>query len=99
MASQAVSIFDIASRAIVRLGGGMQDVVRTRIMVESVDDKQEIIKLCKEHGWVFGREGVRPANTLVGGHHIIGEGMLVEIEFEAVLGSGQADYLQLDDSR
>jgi enamine deaminase RidA (YjgF/YER057c/UK114 family) len=90
---QAVHILDIATHAIAKLGGTMKDVVRTRIMLENIEDEEELLEICKAHGWVFGRErggqGIRPANTLVGGHKIVGEGLGVEIEFEAVIGCGK----------
>jgi enamine deaminase RidA (YjgF/YER057c/UK114 family) len=103
MASQAVHILDIAQSALHKLNSSMRDVVRTRIMVKSVSDMDEVIAVCKEHGWVLAREGgvngdgggVRPANAFVGGQEIIGDGLLVEIEFEAVVGSGSGEVLRI----
>ena len=60
----------------------MKDVVRTRIMVQYVEDCEEI---CRAHGWVFGCVGVRPANTLVV-TGLIGPEYLVEIEVEVEIG-------------
>jgi hypothetical protein len=50
-----------------------------------------------EHGWVFGREGIRPANTLITGCGIIGEDIKVEIEVEAVVcrGTSHGEVLRL----
>lgn len=80
--SQTVAVLDIVARAINKLGGEMKDVVRTRIMVQYVEDCEEI---CRAHGWVFGCVGVRPANTLVV-TGLIGPEYLVEIEVEVEIG-------------
>ncbi|KAF6829696.1 endoribonuclease L-PSP [Colletotrichum plurivorum] len=82
--SQAVAALDIIEGSLKRLGGGMADVVRTRVMLRREEDVGAVSEV---HGWVFGCHGVRPANTTttVG---LIGEEVLVEIEAEAVVGSG-----------
>ncbi|KAK1980996.1 endoribonuclease L-PSP [Colletotrichum cereale] len=84
--SQTVAVLDIIERAVKRLGGNMSDVVRTRVMIRREEDVAEV---SEAHGWVFGCHGVRPANTLTTAG-LIGDEMLVEIEAEAVVGSGES---------
>jgi len=64
-------------------GATLADVVRTRIYVTDVDRWQEA---ARAHAEVFG--AIRPANTLVEVSRLVGDGYLVEIEAEAVIGSG-----------
>lgn len=87
---QTVAVLDITERSIRKLGGSMSDVVRTRIMVRS---EQICEPISLAHGWVFQScLGIRPANTLVTAG-LIGDAFLVEIETEAVVGSGQQGVL------
>ncbi|KAH8882182.1 Aldo/keto reductase [Thozetella sp. PMI_491] len=86
---QAVASLDIIARSIKALGGTLADVVRTRIMIQNEDDCDAV---SEAHGWVLGCEKVRPANTLTGAH-LIGDEFLVEIEAEAVVGSGKSVYV------
>lgn len=66
--------------AIEALGGTADDVVRTRVLlVPGTDWKQATAA----HARVFG--AVRPANTLVYVHALVGDGLLVEVEVEAEL--------------
>lgn len=44
-------------------------------------------EVCRVHGAVWAREGVRPANTLIGGAKLVGQ-FKVEVEVEAVVGGG-----------
>ncbi|KAL2064606.1 hypothetical protein VTL71DRAFT_3743 [Oculimacula yallundae] len=89
--SQTIAILDIIENALKQLGSGLQDVVRTRIVVRSGDDCEEV---SKAHGWVFSCVNVRPANTLlIGG--IVGEGFLVEIEADAIVGCGKWGILRI----
>ncbi|KAI1871503.1 uncharacterized protein JN550_004497 [Neoarthrinium moseri] len=83
---QTTAILDTIASAVRHLGGTMADVVRTRIMVRDEKDCQEV---SEAHAWVFGCENVRPANTLTTAG-LIGEACLVEIEAEAVVGSGSS---------
>ena len=82
--SQAVFILDKIERAIVQLGGTMNDVVRTRIYLRNASDWEPV---SRAHGARFGI--VRPANTLVEAK-LVGDEYLVEIEAEAVVGAGDA---------
>jgi aryl-alcohol dehydrogenase-like predicted oxidoreductase len=78
-AAQAQFVIDKISGAIQSLGGRLEDVVRTRIYIQRMDDWEAISKV---HGQMFG--SIQPANTLIKAD-LIGEGYLVEMEAEAVL--------------
>jgi enamine deaminase RidA (YjgF/YER057c/UK114 family) len=80
--AQARYIFQKIERALKEVGARLEDVVRTRVFVARLDDWQEV---AKAHGEVFAN--IRPANTLVQVAGLI-EGRLVEIEADAVVGSG-----------
>jgi enamine deaminase RidA (YjgF/YER057c/UK114 family) len=83
-AGQARFILDKIERAIAALGGGLRDVVRTRVYVRRQEDWEAVARV---HGERFG--AIRPANTLVQAG-LVGEPYLVEIEAEAVIGAGDA---------
>ena len=70
----------------------MADVVRTRVIIRREEHCEQV---SEAHGWVFRCSGVRPSNTLITAG-LIGDEMLVEIETEAVVGSGK-DVLVLTD--
>ncbi|KAF9874996.1 endoribonuclease L-PSP [Colletotrichum karsti] len=84
--SQAVAALDIIEGAVRRLGGTMADVVRTRVMLRREED---VAGVSEAHGWVFNCHGIWPANTLTTAG-LIGDEVLVEIEVEAVVGSGKS---------
>ena len=67
--------------AIEQLGGKLEDVVQTRIYIS---DLKDIEPIARAHGESF--QPIRPANMLsqVG----LSAGILVEIEAEAIVGSG-----------
>jgi enamine deaminase RidA (YjgF/YER057c/UK114 family) len=81
-AAQARYIIDTIEAAIDQLGGTLRDVVRTRVYVRNIADWEAVARV---HGERFG--AIRPANTLVQAQ-LVGEEYLVELEAEAVLGSG-----------
>jgi aryl-alcohol dehydrogenase-like predicted oxidoreductase/enamine deaminase RidA (YjgF/YER057c/UK114 family) len=78
--SQTHFCIDKIEGAIQSLGGALEDVVRTRLYVASSDVAEEVSRV---HGARLGH--VRPANTLVQAA-LIGDGYLVEMEAEAVIG-------------
>lgn len=81
-AAQTRFILERIESAITQLGGSLRDVVRTRVYLTNVNDWQEVAKI---HGERFG--DVRPVNTLIE-TRLVGEEYLVEIEAEAIVGSG-----------
>jgi enamine deaminase RidA (YjgF/YER057c/UK114 family) len=72
--------------AIESLGGRREDVVLTRIFLVAGADWRGPVEAHRE---TFA--GVGPANTTLFVHGLIPEGALVEIELEAVVGSGDLD--------
>lgn len=83
-AAQTRFILDKIEKAINQLGGALHDVVRTRIYIRNVTDWEPVALV---HGERFG--AIRPANTMVQAQ-LIGDEYLVEIEAEAIIGSGNA---------
>jgi enamine deaminase RidA (YjgF/YER057c/UK114 family) len=83
-AGQTRFALDKIQRAIESLGGGIRDVVRTRIYVRRVEDWEAVSRV---HGERFAT--IRPANALVQAG-LVGDPYLVEIEAEAVIGAGDA---------
>ncbi len=81
-AAQARYAIDKIERAIQQLGGRLEDVVRTRVFVSDIAHWEAVARV---HGERFGR--IRPANTLVEAR-LVGPEYLVEIEVEAIVGSG-----------
>jgi enamine deaminase RidA (YjgF/YER057c/UK114 family) len=73
-------------QAMAKVGSSLKDVVRTRIFVTDITrDWQEI---GRAHAEVFG--DVRPATSMVQVSKLIEEWMVVEIEVDAIAGSGAA---------
>ena len=82
-AGQTKFILDKIERAISELGGRIEDVVRTRIYVQRIEDWQIVASV---HGERF--RDIQPANTLVEAR-LVGDEYLVEIEAEAEIGSSE----------
>ena len=79
---QTKSVLNKIEIALRELGASRKDVVKTRIYIRELEHWQSIARV---HGEFF--EGIRPANTLVQAG-LVGDGILVEIEAEAILGAG-----------
>ena len=84
-AAQTTDILDKIAASISALGGRLEDVVRTQVYLQDVNDWRAVSAV---HGRYFG--SIRPANTMLQVAALIGEGYKVEIEAEAVLGAGRA---------
>jgi enamine deaminase RidA (YjgF/YER057c/UK114 family) len=82
-AAQARYALEKIERAIVQLGGRMEDVVRTRVYVSDIAHWEAVARV---HGERFA--AIRPVNTLVEAR-LVGPDYLVEIEAEAIVGSGE----------
>jgi enamine deaminase RidA (YjgF/YER057c/UK114 family) len=70
-------------RALARAGAQLSDVVRTRVYVTDIGQWEAI---GRAHGEAFA--AVRPASAMVEVSRLIDPDMLVEIEADAVIGSG-----------
>jgi len=79
---QTTAALRAAVGAVEALGGTIDDVVRTRLMLVPGADWKEA---AAAHRDLMGQ--VAPANTMVYVHALIGEAFLVEVEMEAVLDS------------
>ena len=79
--AQTHFVVDKIEGAIQSLGGQLEDVVRTRIYIDNINDWEPI---SRSHGKRFGH--IQPANTLVQAG-LIGNDYLVEMEAEAVAGA------------
>ncbi len=88
--AQAKHIFGIIEESLYKAGACLDDVVRTRMFVTDIADAEALGQV---HGEVFGR--IRPATTLVEVRSLIDPRLRVEIEAEAVAGSGGADAVIL----
>jgi enamine deaminase RidA (YjgF/YER057c/UK114 family) len=83
--AQARYILQKIERALEAAGASLSDVVRTRVYVTNADDWEAV---GRAHAAYFGE--IRPANTLVEVSRLVGPDYLVEIEADAVIGSGGA---------
>jgi enamine deaminase RidA (YjgF/YER057c/UK114 family) len=82
-ALQARRCVDIVLAALAEAGAGAGDVVRTRTFLVDVADGEAVGAV---HGEVFG--SVRPASTMVAVSALLDPRWKVEIEAEALIGTG-----------
>jgi len=78
---QALLALQRAIAAVEALGGGVKDVVRTRMYLAPGADWKAA---ARAHAEVMGT--VAPANTMIYVAGLVGEGFLVEVELEAETG-------------
>jgi enamine deaminase RidA (YjgF/YER057c/UK114 family) len=81
MYAQTKRCIDVIAAALQRAGGGLSDVVRTRIFVTDIDRWEEA---GRAHQEAFG--AVMPATSMVEVSRLIDPRMLVEIEADAIIG-------------
>jgi enamine deaminase RidA (YjgF/YER057c/UK114 family) len=78
--SQAMTCLERALAAVEELGGGREDVVRSRLYLVPEADWREAVRA---HAETF--VGIDPANTTLYVAGFIPEGVLLEVELDAVL--------------
>jgi enamine deaminase RidA (YjgF/YER057c/UK114 family) len=81
--AQTRQIIANITSALAAAGARLADVVRTRIYVTDMTQWEAV---GRAHGEAFG--AIRPAATMVEVRRLIDPDLLVEIEVEAILGSG-----------
>jgi enamine deaminase RidA (YjgF/YER057c/UK114 family) len=79
-AAQARRCFEIVRDALHKAGSSLDDVVRTRVLLTSIEDWEAVGKV---HGEFFA--GIRPANTIMQISRFIDPDWLVEVEVDAVI--------------
>ena len=82
---QVERCFEIVAGALVAAGATLEDVVRTRMYLTSVADWEAVARV---HGALFG--SVRPANTTTVVAALVDPRWKVEVEVDAIIGSGRA---------
>ena len=80
--AQTTFILDKIIGAVQALGGGAEDIARTRIYLTNIADTDDV---SAAHGRIFG--ALKPANTLIAINDLAGD-YLVEIEAEAIITQG-----------
>lgn len=80
--AQTIQALKNIEKALKEAGASLENVVRTRIYVDSICDWEQV---ARAHGKFFGK--IRPATTLVEVSRLIDPQMLVEIEAEAFIPS------------
>lgn len=82
---QTRAVLEIIKNAVESLGGGLSDVVRTRIYVKDIAHWESVARV---HGEFFA--DIRPACTLVEAR-LVDDSLLVEIEAEAVVAKATSE--------
>jgi len=79
-AGQARRCFEISRAALEQLGGSLNDVIRTRILLTRIEDWREVAAV---HGEFF--RDIRPVNTIMQVSRFIDPDWLIETEVDAVV--------------
>lgn len=82
-AAQAEEVLRRIGAVLEQAGAHLEDVVRTRIFLTSMDDFESV---GRAHGAAFG--DIRPATSIVGASGLADPALLVEIEADAVIPDG-----------
>ena len=79
-AAQARQCLEIIESALEQAGSGLQDVVRTRVILTNIDDWKAVIDVRKEYF-----RDVRPVDTIMAVTRFVNPEWLVEFEADAVM--------------
>lgn len=82
--AQTRQCFEIIKRALEDAGSGLQDIVRTRVILTDIDTWRDAIEARKE----YCRES-RPVDTIMAVSRFVNPEWLVEIEVDAVVAGGR----------
>jgi enamine deaminase RidA (YjgF/YER057c/UK114 family) len=86
-------ILEVIERALTEAGASMRDVVRYRVFVTDIADAPAV---GAELSRVFA--DIRPAGTVVGTSALVDPALRVEIEVDAIVGSGATPESELEEA-
>ena len=81
---QTKAAFKTIEDALIKAGGSLKDVVRTRIFLTNIE--KDFDSVGRMHGAVFGK--FPPAMALIGIKALVDPKYTVEVEADAIIGSG-----------
>ena len=82
-AAQARRCLEIIRQALEYAGSGMEDVVRTRVLLTNIDDWKKVIEVRAEYF-----KDIRPVDTILQVSRFVNPEWLVEFEVDAVVSDG-----------
>ena len=82
-AAQARRCLEIIRQALEYAGSGMEDVVRTRVLLTDIDDWEKVIEVRAEYF-----KNIRPVDTIMQVSRFVNPEWLVEFEVDAVVSDG-----------
>ena len=82
-AAQARRCLEIIKEALENAGSGMEDVIRTRVILTNIDDWKSVIDVRAEYF-----KDIRPVDTIIEVSQFVNPEWLVEFEADAVVSDG-----------
>ncbi len=82
-AAQARRCLEIIRQALEYAGSGMEDVVRTRVLLTDIDDWEKVVEVRAEYF-----KDIRPVDTIMQVSRFVNPEWLVEFEVDAVVSDG-----------
>ncbi len=80
VAAQTRQCIEVIKGALEQAGAGLQDVVRTRVILTNIDDWKVAIDVRKEYF-----KDIRPVDTIMAVNRFVNPDWLVELEVDAVI--------------
>ena len=77
---QTKQCFEIIRLALKQAGSGLEDIVRTRVILTDIDNWKEAVEARKEYC-----QDVRPVDTIMAVNRFVNPEWLVEIEVDAIV--------------